>query len=245
MGAEPSAGHGDFGISGAAGAGPIYADDRLSRWAGEIRAEADRHEQQESDTRGKRTLQPIGTRVGDQPDDETIEVSVILKPKARAVVPHAGGAAVSREEFAAKHGADSAAIEKVKQFAKENNLTVGEVSAERRTVKLEGTAANMAQRFRGAARPLPARGTPIPRSHRWHPASSGPGAVGGGGAGAGRQAAGQAALSGARSERYRRQASAAAERFLYAAPGCATLSVSAGRGRNRADRRHSGIGRRI
>ena len=55
--------------------------------------------------------------------------------------------AVSREEFAARHGADSGAIDKVKQFAKENNLTVGEVSVERRTVKLEGTAANMIRAF--------------------------------------------------------------------------------------------------
>ena len=92
-------------------------------------------------------LQPIGTRVGDQPDDEAIEVSVILKPKVRAVAPHEGGALVSREEFAARHGADSGAIEKVKQFAKDNHLTVGEVSAERRTVKLEGSAANMARAF--------------------------------------------------------------------------------------------------
>jgi kumamolisin len=92
-------------------------------------------------------IQPLGTRVGDQPDDETIEVSVILKPKVRAVVPHAGGALVSREEFATKHGADGGAIEKVKQFAKENNLTVGEVSPERRTVKLEGSAANMTRAF--------------------------------------------------------------------------------------------------
>jgi kumamolisin len=91
--------------------------------------------------------EPIGTRVGDQPGDETIEVSVILKPKVRAAVPHKGGALVSRQEFAAKHGADSGAIEKVKQFAKDNNLTVGEVSAERRTVKLEGSAANMARAF--------------------------------------------------------------------------------------------------
>ncbi len=91
--------------------------------------------------------QPIGTRVGDQPNDEMIEVSVILKPKARAIAPEEGGVAVSREEFAAKHGADSGAIEKVKQFAKENKLTVGEVSAERRTVKLEGTAANMIRAF--------------------------------------------------------------------------------------------------
>ena len=53
--------------------------------------------------------QPIGTRVGDQPSDEMIEVSVILKPKVRAVLPRSGGAAVSREEFAAKHGADRTA----------------------------------------------------------------------------------------------------------------------------------------
>ena len=85
--------------------------------------------------------QPIGTRVGDQPNDEMIEVSVILKPKARAAAPQVTGASVSRQEFAAKHGADSGAIDKVKQFAKDNNLTVGEVSAERRTVKLEGSAA--------------------------------------------------------------------------------------------------------
>jgi kumamolisin len=91
--------------------------------------------------------QPLGTRVGDQPMDEIIEVSVILKPKVRAAAPRQGGAAVSREEFAEKHGADSGAIDKVKQFAKEHNLTVSEVSAERRTVKLEGTAAEMIRAF--------------------------------------------------------------------------------------------------
>jgi kumamolisin len=91
--------------------------------------------------------QPIGTRVGAQPGNEAIEISVILKPKVRAVAPHQGGALVSREEFAAKHGADGRAIEKVKQFAKDNHLTVGEVSAERRTVKLEGSAADMATAF--------------------------------------------------------------------------------------------------
>jgi len=90
---------------------------------------------------------PAGKRVGDQPSDETIEVSVILKPTVRATAPHEGGAIVSREEFAAQHGADSAAIEKVKQFAKANNLTVVEVSPERRTLKLEGTAADMMRAF--------------------------------------------------------------------------------------------------
>jgi kumamolisin len=91
--------------------------------------------------------QPIGTRVGDQPNDEMIEVSIILKPKTRAAAPHNGGVAVTREEFAAKHGADSAAIEKVKRFAKEYSLNVSEVSPERRTVKVEGTAANMLRAF--------------------------------------------------------------------------------------------------
>ena len=91
--------------------------------------------------------QPIGTRVGDQPNDEVIEVSVILKPKVRSIVPRTGGPGMSREEFAAKHGADPGAIEKVKQFAKENNLTVEEVSPERRTVKLQGTAADMTRAF--------------------------------------------------------------------------------------------------
>ncbi len=90
---------------------------------------------------------PVGTRVGDQPGDERIEISVILKPKTRVVVPKAGGAAVSRKEFAARHGAAESAIEQVKQFAKENNLTVGEVSAARRTVKLEGTSADMVRAF--------------------------------------------------------------------------------------------------
>jgi kumamolisin len=91
--------------------------------------------------------QPIGTRVGDQPNDETIEVSIILQPKSRAAIPPEGGVAVSRDDFAANHGADSAVIEKVEQFAKEYNLSVTEVSPERRTVKLEGTAANMVRAF--------------------------------------------------------------------------------------------------
>ncbi len=91
--------------------------------------------------------EPVGTPVGDQPNQEMIEVSVILKPKTPAIVPLAGGATISREEYAARHGADPAAIEKVKQFAKENNLTVGEISAERRTVKLRGTAQNMMHAF--------------------------------------------------------------------------------------------------
>ena len=91
--------------------------------------------------------QPIGTRIGDQPLDERIEVSIILKPKERAPIPTAGGAVVSREQFAARHGAGARAIDQIKQFAKENDLTVTAVWPDRRTVKLEGTAANMIRAF--------------------------------------------------------------------------------------------------
>ena len=105
-----------------------------------------------SGARNKVTLagserQPIGTRIGDQPNDEVIEISVILKPRSRAGVPRNGGAALSREEFAAKSRADSTAIESVRQLAKEYGLTVGEISIGRRTVKLAGTAANMMSAF--------------------------------------------------------------------------------------------------
>jgi kumamolisin len=91
--------------------------------------------------------QPIGTRVGDQPNDEIIQISVILKPKLRAAAPNVGGPALTREEFAEKHGADQGAIDKVKQFAQENGLTVEGVSVERRTITLKGTAENMIRAF--------------------------------------------------------------------------------------------------
>jgi kumamolisin len=91
--------------------------------------------------------QPVGTRVGSQPDNERIEVSIILKPQHRAAVPRTPGARISREEFALKHGPAASAIEEVKKFAQENNLTVGEISIPRRTVRLEGTAADMVRAF--------------------------------------------------------------------------------------------------
>src|SRR5689334_1005703 len=92
-------------------------------------------------------LHPVGKRVGDLPRDEEIEVSVILRPKERVVTPQEGGAVLSREEFAARHGASIAAIDQVRQFALENKLTVTEVSAARRTVKLRGTAGEMCHAF--------------------------------------------------------------------------------------------------
>ena len=91
--------------------------------------------------------QPLGVRKGELPADDTIDISVILKPMRRAAVPVAPGAHISREEFAAQNGADPAVIEKLKQFAAANNLRVPEVSPERRTVKIEGTIKDLTQAF--------------------------------------------------------------------------------------------------
>jgi kumamolisin len=90
---------------------------------------------------------PVGVRVGDVPNDEVLEISVILKPKTRIAPLQRGDAPISREEFAARHGADSGAIDQLKAFAKEYNLTVTEVAPERRTVKLKGNAADMSKAF--------------------------------------------------------------------------------------------------
>jgi kumamolisin len=91
--------------------------------------------------------QPVGTRVGSQPDNERIEVSIILKPRHRTAIPRTPRARISREEFALKHGPEASAIDEVKKFAQDNNLTVGEISIPRRAVKLEGTAADMVRAF--------------------------------------------------------------------------------------------------
>lgn len=85
----------------------------------------------------------LGTRSGDLPADEIIEISVILKPKARP----APGERVSRKEFAEKYGASPESIARLQAFAEENHLMVEEISAVRRTVKISGTVKAMTQAF--------------------------------------------------------------------------------------------------
>ncbi len=54
---------------------------------------------------------------------------------------------MSREEFAAKYGADPEAIKQVQRFARENHLEVIEVAPARRTIRLRGSAADVAKAF--------------------------------------------------------------------------------------------------
>jgi kumamolisin len=90
---------------------------------------------------------PAGNRTGSQPPDEIVEISVILKPKHSVPRAQAGEPVLSREEFAARYGADPAAVANVESFAREHGLKVEEVSLPRRTVTLSGTAAQMSKAF--------------------------------------------------------------------------------------------------
>jgi kumamolisin len=88
-----------------------------------------------------------GDRIGSQPPDEMVEISVILKPKHSVSPTQTGEPILSREEFAAQYGADPAAVARVESFARDHGLKVEEVSLPRRTVTLSGTAAQMFKAF--------------------------------------------------------------------------------------------------
>lgn len=89
--------------------------------------------------------------------NEQIRVSVRLRPRTpfdTLKSSNALGATLpkdrqylSREEFAARYGADPADVAKVEAFAHQHNLTVVEVSLPRRTVVLSGTIANLSSAF--------------------------------------------------------------------------------------------------
>jgi kumamolisin len=89
---------------------------------------------------GARVLGPVN--LSDQ-----VEVSVYLRPPATSnlakdIAERVVGQQkpLSREEYAASHAATSEDIALVEQFAREYNLTVLEVDATRRVVRLSGTA---------------------------------------------------------------------------------------------------------
>jgi kumamolisin len=95
--------------------------------------------------------------VGPWSSKEPFEVSVLLR-RGSAVdgiasmveigtEPLGGRRYLSREDFAVRHGARLADVEKVRRFAEGSNLAVGEVSLVRRTMKLRGSPSDLAQAF--------------------------------------------------------------------------------------------------
>jgi kumamolisin len=105
----------------------------------------------------ERTLMAGSKVEGSVEPDERFEVTLRLRPITPLDQLSAGGVDsdvlpqdrhyLSREEFAAIHGADPNDIAKVEAFAKEQNLVVVEASVDRRSVVLSGTASAFAAAF--------------------------------------------------------------------------------------------------
>jgi kumamolisin len=101
---------------------------------------------------------PTGAREVGAPDpNERILISVLLRPRSPLEKLASGKAMgsslprerqyLTREQFAARYGADPADVAKVEAFAHQHDLTVVEASLARRTVVLSGTIAALSAAF--------------------------------------------------------------------------------------------------
>jgi len=96
-------------------------------------------------------------RIGPADSSENLSVSIRVRrrsdapalPDANLIGPsaHSSGPILTREEFAAKYGANPADLEEVAQFARNHGLQVLESSIARRTVVVSGTVAQMNRAF--------------------------------------------------------------------------------------------------
>lgn len=87
---------------------------------------------------------PNATLIGTANPTDLIAVTLILR-RAKKLPPPTR--IISREEFARRYGADPADVERVENFAAQNDLTVVEVHQARRSMVLSGTIANMNEAF--------------------------------------------------------------------------------------------------
>jgi kumamolisin len=87
--------------------------------------------------------------IGPTDPHQLIEVSVVLKHRQPMPMTEHEGQFLSHSDFARTYGADPAQVDKIRQFARENNLQMLERGDEvlRRTVTLAGTAGAMEKAF--------------------------------------------------------------------------------------------------
>ena len=89
--------------------------------------------------------------IGPAPADERFEITVRLRSKNLQADAYGGPLSarqyLTREQFAASHGADEADIVKVKAFAEQAGLVVVDSSAARRSVFLSGTVQQIGAAF--------------------------------------------------------------------------------------------------
>jgi kumamolisin len=89
------------------------------------------------------------TLVGPTDPNQLVEVSVIIKQRRELKLEHLQGRTLSHDEFASAYGAEPEHIERVRTFARDNNLQTVETREEtaRRTIKVLGTVANLEKAF--------------------------------------------------------------------------------------------------
>jgi kumamolisin len=92
---------------------------------------------------------PGARAVGPTDPHQLIEISIILKNRKEIPDPEEQERLISHSELANSYGADPGNVDKIKQFARDNNLHLLERGDEvlRRTVNLAGTAAAMEKAF--------------------------------------------------------------------------------------------------
>jgi kumamolisin len=100
----------------------------------------------------ERQPMPGAVKSGPADPNERLQVTVVLRSRAASHAPKldeliARGEHVSREEYAARYGADPADVEKVLEFSSNYGLASVAVDMGARTVKLTGRAAAFSQAF--------------------------------------------------------------------------------------------------
>jgi kumamolisin len=93
----------------------------------------------------RRTPLPGATRVGPTDPHERVEATIVVKRRLER--PSAPGAPISRDEFAAAHGARPADMDIVARFAHDAGLTVVEQDRGRRMVRVAGPASAIKAAF--------------------------------------------------------------------------------------------------
>ncbi len=96
----------------------------------------------------ERTLPPKCERVGNVDGSSIIDATVILRRRG-GQPPILGGPIqrINREQFGAKHGADTNDAQAVEKFAQQHNLTVADTSLVKRRMILRGTIDDMSKAF--------------------------------------------------------------------------------------------------
>jgi len=92
---------------------------------------------------------PGARAIGPTDPHQLVEISVVLKHRQPLPRPGSEGKQINHSDFARTYGADPAQIDKIRNFARENNLHMLERGDEalRRTITLAGTAAAMEKAF--------------------------------------------------------------------------------------------------